>query len=187
MAALKYRFSDYAPQSERFQEDSNMRRNAFLASILTLTLIFVQAACVPRGYIKDPSPWVMAADWSQAETVRVTMSEYVFTPQVLSFTEGRPYVLEIVNLGLENHYFVSEKFFRAVATRKAQVPEVAELKAPHFTALEVYPGERLELHFVAVRQGTYELRCTNQGHTEKGMTGAIRILPKPKTPSGSTN
>lgn len=140
----------------------------------------VGAGCVTIGYVKDPSPWLATAEWDRAQRIPVTLSEYSFTPQVLDLWEGQPYVLEIKNTGREKHYFTAEEFFRAIATRKAQIPAVVEVKAPYFTALELYPGQTLELFFVAVRPGTYNLLCTIPGHSQKGMTGAIKILPRPK-------
>ena len=163
-----------------------MHARTFTRAISLLALSLLLAACLAPGYVKDPTPWLTTADWPQAERARVVLSEYAFTPQVLSFTEGRAYVLEIANKGKETHDFVSERFFRAIATRKARMPEVAELEAPYFTDLEVHPGGTVELHFVAVRPGTYDLSCTVGGHAAMGMKGAIRILPKPKA-SGSPN
>ena len=55
---------------------------------------------------------------------------------------------------------------------------MVEVKAPYFSALELYPGQTLELFFVAVRPGTYDLRCTIPGHAQKGMTGAVKIQPR---------
>ena len=73
------------------------------------------------------------------------------------------------------HYFVSEGFLKAIATRKVQSNADGEIKAPYFTALEVFPGRSLDLYFIPVRKGTYPLRCTIEGHAEEGMVGEIRI------------
>lgn len=147
--------------------------------LVGLTGLLALGACVPLGYVKDPTPWVEAADWTQAETVRVEMTEYRFEPQVLSFREGKPYIMELVNRGREKHYFAAPDFLRAIAARKAEVPEVVEAKAWRFTSFELYPGQTLRLFFVAVTPGTYPLTCTIPGHADRGMRAAVKIEKAP--------
>jgi uncharacterized cupredoxin-like copper-binding protein len=118
---------------------------------------------------------VASADWSKQETVTVTMSDFAYTPESLVFREGVPTRLVIENQGSQKHYFTAEDFFRAIATRKVQSNTDGEIKAPYFTAIEVYPGRSLDLYFVPVTRGTYPLRCTIPGHAELGMRGEIRI------------
>jgi uncharacterized cupredoxin-like copper-binding protein len=115
-----------------------------------------------------------AADWSKMETVTVTLSEYAFTPSHLAFKEGVPTRLVIKNAGKENHYFVSEQFFRNVATRKVQSSD-GEFKAPIFTAVEVYAGKTAEWFLVPMKKGTFDLLCTVKGHAEHGMKGTIEV------------
>src|SRR5512134_3841987 len=115
-----------------------------------------------------------AADWSKMETVTVTLSEYAFAPSPLVFKEGVPTKLVLKNAGKEHHYFVSEPFFRNVATRKIQSSD-GEFKAPFFTAVEVYAGKTAEWFLVPMKKGTFDLRCTVTGHAEKGMKGTIEV------------
>ncbi len=145
-------------------------------------LALVSGACTPRGYVVDPFPWLDAADWSRAERVRVELGEHALDPQVLTFQEGRPYVLDIVNTGRETHSFAAESFFRAVALREARVVGAASFETPRFPALAVRPGQNVELLLVAVRPDDYPVACTVPGHEGQGMTGALRVLPKPKAP-----
>ncbi|GAB4270236.1 MAG: hypothetical protein Kow0092_24530 [Deferrisomatales bacterium] len=145
---------------------------------IALAGLVALAGCTLPGYVRDPSPWVADTDWSQAEPVRLSMGEYRFSPEVLTFEAGKPYALRIDNTGQEPHVFGAGKFFRAVATRAAQVPDAAAFRAPYFTGLEVFPGHSVELYFVPVRPGTYELACTAPGHADQGMVGALRIVRK---------
>ena len=115
-----------------------------------------------------------AADWSRMETVTVTLSEYSFSPSPVIFKEGIPTKLVIRNVGKEHHYFVSEGFFRNVATRKVQSSD-GEVKAPYFTAVEVYAGKTMEWFLVPMKKGTFDLLCTVKGHAEHGMKGTIEV------------
>ena len=124
----------------------------------------------PREYGKA----LAAADWSRMETVTVTLSEYAFSPTPLLFREGVPTKLVIKNAGKEHHYFVSEEFFRNVATRKVQSSD-GEVKAPFFAAVEVYAGKTMEWFLVPMKKGTFDLLCTVKGHAEHGMRGTIEV------------
>jgi uncharacterized cupredoxin-like copper-binding protein len=126
-------------------------------------------------YVRDAADRVKAADWAKMETVTVTMTDYAFNPASVVFRQGVPYKLVIENKGSEKHYFTAENFFRAIATRKLQSNTDGEVKAPYFSAIEVYPGRSLDLYFLAVKSGTYPLICTIEGHAGMGMTGEIRI------------
>jgi uncharacterized cupredoxin-like copper-binding protein len=138
--------------------------------------LLVASCAIPAGYVKDPIPWLETADWSKVERIRVAMSEYRFTPQVLSFEEGKPYVLEIENAGKERHNFAAEKFFRAVAVREIRVPGAAALDLPSFATVELQPGGIVDIAFVAVRPGEYDMVSSEPGDAQKGLIGAAQIL-----------
>lgn len=132
--------------------------------------------CAPTNYVGDAADIVKMTDWDDMETVEVSLTEFAFTPSTLTFTSGKPYKLIIKNDGEAKHYFVSDQFFRAIATRKVQGSD-GEIKAPYFSALELFPGKELELYFVPVKKGTYsDLLCTIKGHAEEGMVGEIIII-----------
>ena len=66
-------------------------------------------------------------------------------------------------------------FYQAIATRKIQTAE-AEYKAPYFDAVELKIGGTLEVYFVPVLGGTYDILCTITGHAAAGMTrGGVTI------------
>ena len=126
-------------------------------------------------HVRDAAERVKAADWSKMETITVTMTDYAFNPASVVFRQGVPYKLVIENRGSEKHYFTAEHFFRAIATRKLQSNTDGEVKAPYFSAIEVYPGRSLDLYFIAVKAGRYPFVCTVEGHEVMGMKGEIRI------------
>jgi len=155
-----------------------MRRIFFPAFVLTLVAI-VLSGCGHHHhhamYVRDAAERVKGADWSKMETTTVTMTDFAFNPTSLSFRQGIPYKLVIKNEGSQKHYFTAEGFFRAIATRKLQSNSDGEVKAPYFSAIEVYPGRSLDLYFIAVKTGSYPLVCTIEGHAGLGMKGEIRI------------
>ncbi len=125
-------------------------------------------------YLSNAGDFVSAADWDSMVTVTVEMDEYSYDSNDLTFVAGTPYKLEIVNVGDSKHYFTAEKFFRSIALRKAQTSE-GEFKAPYMKAVEVFPGDQVDIYFVAVLTGLYESVCPIPGHTEAGMTGHITV------------
>lgn len=128
------------------------------------------------GYVTDYAARVKAADWKTMKTVTVTLNEHSYEPGELSFKVDQPYKLEIKNIGKKDHYFTAEKFFRNVAWRKAMVNGQAEIKAPYYDAVEVLKGGgQLDLYFIPVNKGKYEVFCTIDDHREKGMEGSITI------------
>ncbi len=139
-----------------------------------MALILV-SGCATVDYVSDAEARVKAADWSKMETVSVVLKEYSYVPSILNFKAGVPYKLEIRNEGTVKHYFTAEQFFKAIATRKVQSNADGEIKAPYFSALEIFPGRSLDLYFIPVKKGTYKLHCTITGHEAKGMHGSIVI------------
>ena len=129
---------------------------------------------VTATYVATAADIVSAADWDSILTVRVDMSDFIFTPESLTLRTGQPYKLELVNAGTTKHYFTAEGFYQSVAFRKAQTSE-GEFKAPYFKAIEVFPGHQVDLYFVPVVPGAYGSLCTITGHEEAGMHGTITV------------
>lgn len=163
-----------------------MKYNAIRTSLLAVPFIFLlgcssmQPHAMPQhsaaAYVTDADEIVKAADWKKMETVTVTMDEHSYGPQNITFKVGQPYKLELKNIGDKDHYYTAPAFLRSIATRKAMVNKQAEIKAPYFKALEVLKkGGQLDLYFVPVVKGQYEVFCTNDDHREKGMDGALTI------------
>lgn len=150
-----------------------------IATRILLPLLFAfgaTAALADDDYIRDYSDRVKAADWKAMQTVTVILDEHSFTPTDLKFSAGKAYKLEIKNVGKKDHYYTADKFYRAVAWRKAMVNTQAEIKAPHFTAFEVLKGGgQVDLYFVPVTPGSYEVICTIEDHKDQGMRGTLTI------------
>lgn len=126
--------------------------------------------------IANAKEWVDKADWKQMTTIRVNLGEHHYTPEDLRFKAGQAYKLELKNVGEKDHYFTAPEFNKAVAWRKIMVNGQMEAKAPYFTAFEVLKGGgQLDLYFVPVKAGSYEVYCTIDDHREKGMEGKLTI------------
>lgn len=136
---------------------------------------FVLAGCSQEEYVSDAEDRVKKADWLKMETVQVRMSEYQFGPSSLTFRVGVPYKLEIINDGSVQHYFSARMFFRSIAARKIESRTDGEVKAPYFYEAEINPGRSLDLYFIPVRRGQYQVRCIKEGHEQLGMRGQIII------------
>lgn len=143
-----------------------------------------------KGQVTEParpitaSEWISSVNWDQRTIVTVTMVEsgpttMSFSPNQLTFEAGKPYVLRIVSPATNGakHYFSPEglgNFYTAIATRKIETSQ-AEYKAPYFNEVELLIGGALELYFVPVLPGTYDIVCTIPGHKGFGMTAQITI------------
>lgn len=143
-----------------------------------------------EGQVTTPAPpvkasdWIASVNWDQKTVVTVNMVEsgpstMSFSPNRLTFEAGKPYVLRIVNptANASKHYFSPEglgNFYQAIATRKIETSQ-AEYKAPHFNEVENYIGGSLEIYFVPVLAGTYDILCTIPNHKAYGMTAQVTI------------
>lgn len=152
-------------------------RMSILALVLTGSVLAAPVVSA-ADYITDAAAIVKAANWDAMETVTIQLEEHSYTPQDLKLKAGQPYKLVIKNIGEKDHYYTAPEFFKSVAWRKVQTPKPngGEIKAPYFSAVEVYKGgAAVEMFFVTVNKGQYEVYCTIDDHKEKGMYGTITV------------
>ena len=115
-------------------------------------------------------------DWTKVEHVKVEMMEYGYRPRELRLKVGRPYRLTLINYGSYNHYFNAAEFLRTVDTRKAVVQRYAEVKAPYFTAFEVFSrGGTIDVYFIPRQRGTFTAHCHLEDHRGRGVEGRIVV------------
>ncbi len=126
------------------------------------------------GYVEDVRAQVAAVDWSDVQTIEVSLAEFVFAPDTLALESGRPYRLVLENGGRRTHTFVSEGFFKAIAAQKLTFAD-GEIANPYIESIELAPGAVKELTFVPIRSGSFDLRCTVFLHERFGMHGRITI------------
>lgn len=108
-------------------------------------------------------------DWSDAETVTVTLSSFEFTPETIAIEHGRPYRLVFVNRSSGGHNFVAREFFR---TARMPAEDRARLDRGR---IEVDSGERAEIRVFLAEPGRYDVHCSHFMHSVFGMTGDIVV------------
>ncbi len=143
------------------------------------TVILTGLLAMPNAhaadYIENYQQIVKDTDWKTMKTITVNMEEFAYDNDQLVFNAGQPYRLILKNAGEKKHYFTAPEFYRAVAWRKVQSNRDGEIKAPYFDAIELMVGGELELYFVPVNKGDFEVFCTIDDHRDQGMEGRLII------------
>lgn len=133
----------------------------------------VLAGCAAEGPAPDRPPLsprqtaaaTKGADWSKAESLTVTLSDFAFEPERLTFRRGTAYRLVLRNPDSGRHTFAAPGFFNAVATRTPV----------RDGTVAVPPGGEKTLYLVPVRRGTYALECSVFLHVSFGMDGSVVV------------
>jgi len=148
--------------------------------LMALMLAIGVSACAPMGDVYDyvgrsgtvqkPNEVVDAVDWDQALVFQVDIRQDEFRPAIVHLFQGEPYIMVIENRDDVSHLFSAPAFFRTTAIRKL-VTEKEEISGINIVALDLAPGEIKEVHFVPVRDGTYDF----EGGEGPGffMTGSV--------------
>ncbi|MBC2777969.1 cupredoxin domain-containing protein [Parasphingopyxis marina] len=108
-------------------------------------------------------------DWSQAETVTVTLSSFAFTPETIELDHGRPYRLHFVNGSDGGHNFAARDFFEAAELG----PGAAEMLDRG--RIELDGGQSADIYVMLAEPGEYEVHCSHFMHTTFGMSGDIVV------------
>ncbi len=108
-----------------------------------------------------------AASHSETQNIDVTMVDYRFIPDHLTFEHDVHYQLHLENRGKETHEFTAPTFF---ATAKIDNPEALNRER---TEIVMQPGETKDVFLTAHTPGTYDLRCAD--HDWDGMVGGITV------------
>jgi uncharacterized cupredoxin-like copper-binding protein len=99
--------------------------------------------------------------------IDVTMADYSFTPDHLTFEHGVFYRLHLENHGKDTHEFTAPVFFAAAGIDN---PDALNRER---TEVVVEPGESKEVLLIPRSPGTYDLRCSD--HDWAGMVGGIVV------------
>lgn len=110
-----------------------------------------------------------SVDWSNAETVTITLSSFEFTPETIEIGHGRPYRLVFVNRSSGGHNFVAREFFRT-----AQMPAEDRSRLDR-GRIELDGGERAEVRVFVAEPGRYDVHCSHFMHSVFGMTGDLIV------------
>lgn len=113
---------------------------------------------------------VSAQQVDDATVVRVELSNFRFTPDVVNLRHGVRYRLRLVNTGSGGHNFVAREFF-AAATLSPQDQDLAASGK-----IELAGGASRDVVLTLSQPGSYPVHCAHFGHSAFGMTGRINVL-----------
>lgn len=115
-----------------------------------------------------PAP-LLAQDAPAPASVTVELSSFRFSPRMIEFVHGKPYVLHLVNLSDGGHNFVAKAFFAAAHIDPADQGKVRNGR------VEVGGGKEAAIHLTAPAPGSYDVHCSHFMHAPFGMTGQIMV------------
>ncbi len=118
--------------------------------------IIDQMISADRARCEELAKRAKAANWAQAETIDITISEDRFSPLNLMLRRGRPYILRIANTDKVVHSFGSRAFFQSVATAKIVFGGEVSAKTC-VPAIHVAAKGTAELHVVPEVRGDFEV------------------------------
>lgn len=117
-----------------------------------------------------------SADWSKKIDLTIELLDYGYRPREVRLKSGQPYRITLVNYGSVNHYFTAPEFLGSVATRKVEVRNQAEVKAPVFTGFELQGrGGSLDVYLVPMTKGRYRAHCHMKDHLSLGIEGVLIV------------
>lgn len=107
-------------------------------------------------------------NFSDAETVSVTLRSFAFEPSTIQLAAGKHYALRLTNSASSSHDFTAPEFFAASLVKPEDAATIADGE------VEVAPGQTVVVHLVPAA-GRYGLACTHTGHALLGMRGTIVV------------
>jgi uncharacterized cupredoxin-like copper-binding protein len=113
-----------------------------------------QAAEAPAG-----------TDWSRAQTINVSLSDFSFAPASLQLHANQPYRLHLTNSSSHGHNFDAPLLFAAAAVAPDDQSKIDD------GSIEVAGGQSIDVKFVPNAAGSYKFHCSHFLHSAFGMTG----------------
>jgi uncharacterized cupredoxin-like copper-binding protein len=131
--------------------------------IARLKLVF--AAALLASPIAAPA---QPADFSQAQVVEGSLSNFHFAPSDIHLRAGQPVILRLTNTSSGGHDFDAAQFFAAATVRPA------DMGAIHNGEVEVGSHQSVDIGLVPTA-GRFALKCTHPFHAVFGMKGTITV------------
>jgi uncharacterized cupredoxin-like copper-binding protein len=104
------------------------------------------------------------------ERVDVILSNFDFTPEVITLHPGERYHLHLRNASSAGHSFKAQAFFADASMAPEERARIAGGK------IELDGGESFDLMLTApAAPATYDVKCTHFLHAAFGMTGTIVV------------
>ena len=108
-------------------------------------------------------------NWSKAETLTVSMSNYAFTPATLYLKANQPYKLVFTSTVMKDHDFNAPDLFAAGLIDPEDAGKVSK------GTVEVDDGGTVAVHFMPTKPGTYDFNCDHFMHSMMGMKGTAVV------------
>ncbi len=105
--------------------------------------------------VSTPAELIAKVDWSEPESRVLRIRQGEFTPVVMSFRPGVPYVLRIENQDDSVRFFRAADFFKAIAVKSVTPAEAGFPTEEGLVSVKLEPGKTSELAFVPFREGYY--------------------------------
>jgi uncharacterized cupredoxin-like copper-binding protein len=131
---------------------------AFLGIVLAATVASAQ-----------PAANNASVDWSKAQVVELTMTNYDFAPKMLQLRRNTPYRLHFINNGSSDHNFNSQELFGAMMIAPDDRAKIENGE------VEVPKGKSVDVSVVPMARGSYPFHCSHFLHTMFGMRGQANI------------
>ena len=102
--------------------------------------------------------------------ITVSMTNYAFTPNVLTLKAGETYRIHFSNDSGKGHDFTAREFFQVSTVAQ---PDKGKLEDGE--EVELDDGQSVDITLTPNKPGTYPVSCTHFMHAMMGMTGKIVV------------
>jgi uncharacterized cupredoxin-like copper-binding protein len=143
-----------------------MRARLPAAAIVVMVTAVVVTA-IGQG-LAEPDP---------ASVVRVELSEYAFSPALITLKAGRAVTLTVVKTGRATHMLAS----KYLGSQDLEIEGAdMEVDAPNGVKyVKIQPGKSAEIKFTPTQNGTFDFSCDvrtgGRTHRDRGMKGQLVV------------
>ncbi len=120
--------------------------------------LFLNETLVPAG--SDQA--VNGADWSKAEKIKITISEYGFYPMFVDVTAGKPYIFIFEKNDDISHSIVGDDFFDTLAV-KSLSNNAQATPGTRIENIDLSQTSSRELRAIPMKKGRFEIADGGMG------------------------
>ncbi|HYM17815.1 MAG TPA: cupredoxin domain-containing protein [Micropepsaceae bacterium] len=119
--------------------------------------------------VAQAQPAANGVDWTKAQVIEITMSNFDFAPKTLQLKRNTPYRLHFVNNGSSDHNFASKELFAAVMAAPSDRAKIENGE------VEVEKGKSEDVSVMPMTAGSFPFHCTHFLHSMFGMHGQAMV------------
>ena len=134
----------------------------------------------------------ITAGAAKEQKVTITMTDFKFTPGLITLQSGVPAEIVLVNKGVVEHefmvyvapkgkvgdwdeYVMPNTYFTNIGEVEGEFEGLGAVAGTSIFEVEVKKGKTAELKFTPTRKGTFEMGCHVEGHYQAGMKGVLVV------------